>query len=138
MPGRGVGPEDAGIRPARGVRMKSVRLRLLCIAAVLLSGCVYAPVLQASYPYSQHPGVVLEVWWQYDSYGTDYQVSHLVNRSNVDKCAWTDQQEGRLLRAGEVWQVGQVGQVAGPGGVGVANVTPGDPSCVNARRQYRG
>lgn len=115
--------------------MKSVRLRLLSLAVMLLAGCVYAPTLQGAYPYSQHPGVMLEVWWQYDAYGTAYQVSRLVNGSNMDKCAWTDLQDSRLLRAGEAWQVGQV---TSPGGVGVANVSPADPNCVNAKRQFRG
>jgi len=114
--------------------MKSVRLRLLSLLALTLAGCVYAPTMQSAYAYSQHPGVFLETWWQYDAYGTAYQVSRLVNRGNVDKCAWTDQQDSRLLHAGEVWQVGQG---ISPGGVGVANVTPADPNCVNARRLYR-
>ena len=115
--------------------MMPVRLPLLSfLLLLLLSGCAYAPAMQSSYAYSQHPGVFLEVWWQYDAYGTAYQVTRLVNRGSVDKCAWTDAQDSRLLRPGEAWQVGQV---VSPGGVGVANVLPGDPACVNAKQYGR-
>ena len=117
--------------------MHSVRAWLSSVSLLLLAGCVvapYAPVMQATYTYQRHPGVVLEVWMQYDAYGTGYQASRLVNRGNVDKCAWTDFQDSRLLRSGETWQVGQV---TTPGGVGVSDVVPGDPGCVNAKRQLR-
>jgi hypothetical protein len=100
-------------------------------AAALLAGCVYAPVMQSAYPFAQHPGVSMEVWTQYDAYGYGYTVMNLVNRSSVDKCAWTAQQDSRLLRSGETWQVSQV---QSPGAVGVANVLPTDPTCANARR----
>lgn len=102
---------------------------LIAAAAALLHGCVYAPApMQASYPFTQHPGVALEVWWQYDAYGVGYKVSSLVNRSGTDKCAWTDALGSRLLRAGETWPLG-----AGAVNVGVSNVQPWDPNCVNAK-----
>lgn len=108
-----------------------VRLTVATVAASVLAGCVYAPTLQSSQPYAQHPGVFIEVWWQYDAYGAAYTVTNLVNRSGVDKCAWTSALPSRLLRAGETWQVSQV---QSPGNVGVSNVVASDPNCVNARR----
>jgi hypothetical protein len=106
------------------------RLTHTTLVASFLTGCVATPTLQNSYPFDQHPGVSVEVWWQYDPYGYAYTVTNLVNRSGKDKCAWTSQQPSRLLRAGETWQVGQV---QSPGGVGVSNVQPSDPACINAR-----
>lgn len=103
---------------------------LLC---AVLSACVYAPVPQQSYSFERHPGVFLEVGWQYDAYGYGRSVSTLVNRSGTDKCAWTDQFDSRLLRAGEAWQVAQV---QSPGNVGVSNVQGTDPNCVNAKRNF--
>ena len=97
-------------------------------AAAVLAGCYYAPVMQGSYPFAQHPGVFTEVWWQYDAYGAGYTVTNVVNRSSVDKCAWTAAQDSRLLRSGETWQV------VSPGAVGIANVLPSDPNCANAKR----
>ncbi|MBC5785796.1 hypothetical protein H8N03_22845 [Ramlibacter sp. USB13] len=112
----------------------AARLPLSLVAAAsLMTGCVYAPVLQSTYPFAQHPGVAMEVWTQYDAYGYGYTVMSLVNRSSVDKCAWTATQDGRLLRSGESWQVNQV---QSPGAVGIANVQPSDPTCANARRTY--
>ena len=108
-----------------------LRLALASTAAtVLLAGCYYAPVMQGSYPFAQHPGVFTEVWWQYDAYGAGYTVTNIVNRSSVDKCAWTAAQDSRLLRSGEMWQV------QSPGAVGIANVLPTDPGCANAKRSY--
>jgi len=108
------------------------RLTLLPLLGALLSGCVYAPVATPpqSYAFDRHPGVVLEVGWRYNYDGSGYSTSVLVNRSSVDKCAWTEALDSRLLRAGETWQV-SVGQ--SPGNVGIANVVPGDPNCVNAK-----
>ena len=114
------------------------RFKLLAGIATCLSGCVYTPVMQSSYQFDRHPGVSLEVGWQYhwDGYdGMSNMVSTLVNRSSVDKCAWTDALDSRLLRAGETWQVGRVNS---PGHVGVANVLPSDPNCANAKREHRG
>lgn len=110
------------------------RLALPALLTVALSGCVYAPVPQQSYSFERHPGVFLEVGWQYDAYGYGRSVSTLVNRSGMDKCAWTDALDSRVLRAGEAWQVAQV---QSPGNVGVANVQPEDPGCTNAKRMYR-
>ena len=98
---------------------------------VVLGGCVYAPVMQSSYHFDRHPGVSMEVWMQYDAYGSSYMVTTLNNRSNLPKCAWTSALESRRLQPGESWQVGLVQT---PGGVGVANVVPSDPNCVNAKR----
>ncbi|GAB3776339.1 hypothetical protein GCM10028796_53660 [Ramlibacter monticola] len=105
---------------------------LVAAIATLLSGCYYPPpaVMQQSYPFDRHPGVFMEVWWQSDYYGNSYASTRLVNRSNMDKCAWTDMQPSRLLRVGESWQIGQG---PSPGNVGVANVLPWDPNCVKAR-----
>jgi len=108
------------------------RLTLAAVLALLVAGCVYAPTLQSSQPFAQHPGVFIEVWWQHDAYGNAYTVTNLVNRSGVDKCAWTAMQGSRLLRAGETWQVSQV---QSPGTVGVSNVVSSDPNCVNAKRE---
>ena len=110
-----------------------LRGALLIAAAVsTLSGCVYAPpVMQQSYQFDRHPGVFMEVWWQQDYYGYGYVNTKLVNRSNTDKCAWTDVQPSRLLRAGDTWQISQV---QSPGNVGVANVLPWDPNCAQARQ----
>lgn len=108
-----------------------LRLMITAVAAALLAGCVYAPVMQSSYPFAQHPGVALEVWWQYDAYGVGYRVTSLVNRSGMDKCAWTDAPGSRLLRAGEAWQIGPS---PSPVTVGVSNVQPWDPNCANAKR----
>ena len=107
--------------------MKFVSALLLAI----LSGCVYAPVMQSSYNFDRHPGVSLEVWTQYDAYGYGSMATTLHNRSNVPKCAWTSGLDSRLLSPGASWQVGQVQT---PGGVGVANVLPWDPNCINAKR----
>jgi hypothetical protein len=109
------------------------RLAIATGAAMLLAGCYYAPVMQSSYPFAQHPGVAMEVWLQYDAYGYGYTVMNLVNRSNADKCAWTATQDSRLLRSGETWQVSQL---QSPGAVGIANVQPSDPNCANAKRAY--
>jgi len=106
-----------------------VRLACACILASLLSACVYAPVMQSSYAFDRHPGVSLETWW--DGMGTN---ARLVNRGNVDKCAWTDALGSRLLRPGETWPISQG---ISPGAVGIANVMPWDPGCVNAQRDYR-
>ena len=105
------------------------RLRLLCIVG-LLSGCVYAPTMQQSYQFQQHPGVFLEFW---GDYGYGYTSTRLVNRSTTSKCAWTARLDSRLLRPGEIWEVSQVDS---PGNVGVANVLPSDPNCVNAKREH--
>lgn len=104
------------------------RPALAVLAAALVSACVYAPVMQRSYGFDQHPGVTVETWQQYDAYGAGYQSNTLANRSGVDKCAWTEGQPSRLLRNGESWQVP-------PGNVGVANVVPWDPNCADARNQ---
>jgi hypothetical protein len=101
-------------------------------AAAVLAGCVYTPVLQSAYPFAQHPGVAMEVWTQYDAYGYPFTVMNLVNRSNMDKCAWTAAQDSRVLHSGETWQVG----AQSPGAVGIANVQPSDPNCANAKRAY--
>lgn len=108
-------------------------LALAAASATLLAGCAYAPVMQGSYPFAQHPGVFMEVWWQYDAYGAGYTVTNVVNRSSVDKCAWTTAQDSRVLRSGESWQVSQV---QSPGAVGISNVVPADPNCANAKRAY--
>jgi hypothetical protein len=104
--------------------------------AALLTACAYAPpapTLQSSYQFERHPGVFIEVWWQYSPDGVAYTVSNLVNRSSVDKCAWTAAFPSRRLRAGETWQVGQV---QSPLSVGVANVLASDPNCANAKREH--
>lgn len=111
------------------------RHTLLPLVASVLSGCVYAPAMpSSSYAFDRHPGVVLEVAWRYNYDGSAYTTSTLVNRSNLDKCAWTEALDSRLLRAGETWQV-SMGQT--PGNVGIANVLPSDPNCVNAKRENR-
>ena len=109
------------------------RAALLAGVLSVLPGCYYPPqaVMQQSYAFDRHPGVVMEVWWQYDYYGNAFVNTKLVNRSNVDKCAWTDTQSSRLLRAGETWLVSQV---QSPGNVSVASVAPTDPDCANAGR----
>ena len=111
-------------------------LPLRPILASLLSACVYAPVAvpQQSYGFDRHPGVRLEVGWHYNWDGSGYTSSTLVNRSNVDKCAWTEALDSRLLRAGESWQV-SMGQ--SPGNVGISNVVPHDPNCVTAMQAAR-
>ena len=103
------------------------------LASVALAGCVYAPMMQSAYAFDRHPGVSLEVWRQYTPDGLGYQATRLVNRSAQDKCAWTSQQDSRVLRSGETWDLGPL---PAPGGVGVTNVQGTDPGCVNARRQY--
>lgn len=117
--------------------MKSTaRTSLPVLLALLLAGCVYAPpapVMQHAYAFDRHPGVVMEVWWQYGYDGIGYATTVLVNRSNVPKCAWSDANNSRLLQPGESWQLGPGGS---PGGVGVANVQPTDPACANAKRDY--
>jgi hypothetical protein len=106
---------------------------LVLAAATLLASCAYPPVMQGSYAFDRHPGVFMETWWQYNADGSGYTATYLVNRSNVDKCAWTDAMDSRVLHPGQPWQIAQV---QSPGSVGVANVTPTDPDCVNARRDY--
>ena len=116
--------------------LSCTRTTLLAAVGAALAGCVYPPAAQ-TYVFERHPGVVLEVGWQYayDGYdGSSHMVSTLVNRSSVDKCAWTDAMPSRLLRSGEAWQVGMVHS---PGGVGVANVMPWDPQCAQAKAQVR-
>ena len=100
----------------------------LAASALLLSACVYAPMMQSSYAFDRHPGVVMEVWQDYG-----YMTTRLINRSTVDKCAWTDTQPSRVLHVGEVWQFSQV---QSPGNVGVANILPADPNCTQARTDY--
>lgn len=113
----------------------ATRLALLASSAAL-AACVYAPLPAATtYNFERHPGVSLETSWQYGYDGVGYQSSRLVNRSNVDKCAWTETLPSRLLRVGESWQVSQ-GQ--SPGKVGVSNVQMTDPNCANARQQFGG
>ena len=111
--------------------LSRIRFALTTAGASLLAACVYvpAPVIQTSYPFAQHPGVAVEVVQQYDVNGIGYRTSSLVNRSGMDKCAWTDTLPSRLLRAGETWSLG-----VAPVNAGVANVQPGDPGCVNAKR----
>lgn len=104
----------------------------IALLAGCLSGCVYAPPMQR-YPFERHPGVYLEVWWSYDAYGGSFVNSKLVNGSSVDKCAWTDALDSRVLRAGEAWQLSHV---QSPGGVGVTNVSPLDPNCARAKRDH--
>lgn len=106
------------------------RLALAGCATALLAACVYAPVMQRSVGFDQHPGVMVEVWQQYDAYGGAYSTNTLVNRSGMDKCAWAEGQPSRLLRNGESWQVP-------PGNIGVANVVAMDPGCADARNQPR-
>lgn len=111
--------------------MKTIaRARLVpaALAAALVSACVYAPIMQRSFGFEQHPGVTVEVWQQYDAYGGAYSTNTLVNRSGADKCAWAEGQPSRLLRNGESWQVP-------PGNIGVANVVAWDPNCSDARNQ---
>jgi hypothetical protein len=109
------------------------RLALLAVPATLLAGCVHAPVTQASYPFEKHPGVSMEVRWQ-DGYemGT-YASTYVVNRSSVDKCAWTERLDSRLLRPGETWLVSEL---QSPGNIGVANVLPWDPKCAKAKAEH--
>ena len=109
------------------------RAALLAAVASVLPGCYYPPpaAMQQSYEFDRHPGVVMEVWRQYDYYGNGLVNTRLINRSNVDKCAWTDTQSSRLLRPGETWLVSQV---QSPGNVSVANVVPTDPNCANVAR----
>jgi hypothetical protein len=104
------------------------RLVLAVSVALLASACVYAPVMQRSFGFEQHPGVMVEVWQRYDAYGVGYASNTLVNRSGVDKCAWAEGQPSRLLRNGESWQVPA-------GNVGVSNVMQWDPNCADARNQ---
>jgi hypothetical protein len=109
--------------------MRITRARLVLLTTVaLLAGCAYPPVLQRSYQFERHPGVFLETWTDY--YG--YMTTTLINRGNVNKCAWTDALDSRLLRPGESWQVGQV---QSPGNVIVTNVMPWDPNCLKAKSE---
>ena len=111
------------------------RLALVPLIAACLSACVYAPIMQSSHAFAQHPGVFLQVWGQSDYYyGTGSVTTRLVNNSNVDKCVWTAAQPARLLRVGETWQFSDV---QSPGNVTVANVVAFDPNCVNAKTQGR-
>lgn len=109
-----------------------MKLPLPALAAALLAGCYDPPppAMQQSYAFDRHPGVFLETWWVYDSYGVAHATTRLVNRSAMDKCAWAEALPSRRLHAGETWDLGQLPP---PGGVGVANVVPADPDCVNAR-----
>ena len=106
---------------------------LLAVVASALTACVYTPFMQSSFAFDRHPGVSLETWWQYDAGGYGYPVTLLVNRSAVAKCAWTAALPSRVLHPGETWPVAQ-GQ--SPGAVGIANVLPTDPNCVNAKQTY--
>lgn len=106
------------------------RLVLVSLAATGLSACVYAPIMQSSHAFAQHPGVSLQVWGQPDYYGGGTVTTRLVNGSNADKCVWTAGGNSRLLRAGETWQFTDV---QSPGNVTVANVVASDPNCLNAR-----
>jgi hypothetical protein len=118
------------------IRMKiaaRTRLTLVAFVAAVLIGCAYYPTLQSSRQFERHPGVFIEVWWEYNYDGVAYAVTNLANRSGMDKCAWTDAFGSRRLRSGETWRVGQV---QSPGNVGVANVVPSDPDCVNAKREH--
>lgn len=110
-----------------------VRLTLLAVASsFLVAGCVYAPLPPTSYQFERHPGVFMEVWSQYDGYTTATS-TRLINRGTVNKCAWTDALDSRLLKAGDSWQLSQV---QSPGNVVVTNVMPWDPNCVNAKREH--
>jgi hypothetical protein len=53
-------------------------------------------VLQRSYQFERHPGVVMEIWTDY--YG--YMSTTFVNRGSVNKCAWTDALDSRPAQAG--------------------------------------
>lgn len=108
----------------------------LLLLPLALAGCYYppGPVLQQSYQFDRHPGVSMEVWMQYDAYGMGTPGTIVVNRSNVDKCVWTQALDSRLLHPGESWKVAQ-GQ--SPGNIGVANVVATDPGCANAKRDYQ-
>jgi hypothetical protein len=109
--------------------MRIPRVALVLLATVaMLAGCVYPPVLQRSFQFERHPGVFMEIWTDYAGYMT----TTLINRGNVNKCAWTDALESRLLRPGESWQVGQV---QSPGNVIVTNVMPWDPNCLKAKSE---
>ena len=110
------------------MRIVHARLALL-VTAAMLAGCVYVPPVQRSYQFERHPGVFLEL--ATDAYG-GYMTSTLVNRGTVNKCAWTDALDSRLLRPGESWQVGQV---QSPGNVVVTNPMPWDPACVKAKSE---
>jgi len=110
------------------MRIPRAGLGLLATVA-MLAGCVYPPVMQRSYQFERHPGVFLEV--ATDAYG-GYMTSTLINRGTVNKCAWTDALDSRLLRPGESWQVGQV---QSPGNVVVTNPMPWDPACMKAKRE---
>jgi len=110
---------------------------LLPLAATALAGCYYpppGPVMQQSYQFDKHPGVYMETWVQYDGYGMGYPGTVVVNRSTMDKCVWTASLDSRVLHPGESWKVSQGGS---PGNIGVANVLPADPACVNAKRDYQ-
>jgi len=111
----------------------AARAHLIAFAVVpaWITGCAYTPALQSSQPFERHPGVFVEVVWQYSYDGIAYPVTNLINRSGTDKCAWTDALNSRVLRAGEMWQVSQW---QSPGGVGVSNIVPSDPNCLNAKR----
>lgn len=112
------------------------RALLLSLAALALSGCYYppaGPVMSQSYQFDKHPGVYMETWTQYDYYGVGYPSTIVINRSNMPKCAWTEALDSRLLRPGESWKVSQGNS---PGNIGVSNVIPTDPDCVNAKRDY--
>ena len=119
----------------KGPRMKIAPrvCALLALAASALTACVYAPFMQSSFAFDRHPGVSMETWWQYDAGGYGYPVTLLVNRSGVDKCAWTAALPSRVLHPGETWPVAQ-GQ--SPGAVGISNVLPADPNCANAKQTY--
>ena len=109
------------------------RFPRLAALAVLLPGCVYPPVLQSSYQFERHPGMAMEVWWQYGADGIGTMVTTLFNRGTVPKCAWTDALDSRRLSPGESWQVSQGGS---PGSIVVTNPMPWDPNCVNAKRDH--
>ena len=110
----------------------------LCLSATLalpLAACVYYPPPPAttSHPFERHPGVAMEVTRHYDYNGVLSTTTSVVNHSNMAKCAWTQGLPSRLLRPGESWQVAQ-GQ--SPGTIGISNVTPEDPNCMNAKRDH--
>ena len=117
--------------------MKTACLLPTCLlVAATLSGCYYVPVTAAasSYHFDKHPGVYMEtrpLYGYYEMGGS--MATYLVNRGSVDKCAWTQNQPSRLLRAGETWLVSEV---QSPGAIGVSNVMPWDPNCVNAKAGY--
>jgi hypothetical protein len=114
--------------------MKTVaclRPACLCIGCIL-SGCMYVPmtVAPSSYQFDRHPGVSMEMRPVYGYEMSGQMATYLVNRSNVDKCAWTQYHASRLLRAGDTWMVSEM---QSPGTIGVANVVPSDPNCMKAK-----